>query len=111
MKKVMIALLAGALSIPVLAFAQQDTQSADKADQQKANQSAEVAENGSSTLPQHSMTGMVSNNGQTFTSDNKSYIVNNPHTLKAYNDQSVMIKFQFNADQNKIHIVSVSPAQ
>jgi hypothetical protein len=111
MKKLMTVVLAGAMTIPAMAFAQSAQQDDAKASQDHANQSAEVAQMGSSTLPQHTMAGMVSNHGKTFTSDNKEYIVNNPGSLKSYDNQSVSVKYQFNADNNKIHIVSVSPGQ
>jgi len=112
MKKLVIALLAAVLFIPAIAFAQNSQQSQDEKNaQQERNQAAQVDEMGGTTLPKHNMTGMVSDNGKTFTSDNKSYVVNNPKSLKNYNGQSVAVVFLFNTDDNTIRILSASPAQ
>jgi hypothetical protein len=114
MKKILTALFAIALSLPVLAFAQSaqssDQQQENKHLQQQQNQAAQVSENGSTTMPQHTMTGMVCDNGKSFTSNNTKYIVGNPDALKNYDNQNVSVVFQFNADRNKLHIVRVSPA-
>lgn len=44
------------------------------------------------------------------TSNDKAYVVNNPEALKGYDDKSVAVVYQFNADNNTIHIISVQPA-
>ena len=108
MKKVTTAFLAMALSVPAIAFAQ-DTQN-DKRTQQQMNQAAQTDQEGSNTQHKHHMSGVVSNNGKTLTSDNTSYIVSNSGKLKNYDDQSVTVKYIFNTDSNSIRILSVSPA-
>jgi hypothetical protein len=110
MNKLMIALLGLALAVPVMAVAQSsqsNDQQAQRHEQQEQIQAAEVNDNGSSTLPVHHMTGMVSQNGERFTSDNTEYAVANPHMLKKYNGQTVSVKFDFNTQTNQIHILSV----
>jgi len=119
MKKMMMALLTMALALPMMAFAQSgqmqngqpDQMQNNKRMQQEQSQAATVDQTGQSTLPKHTMTGMVSNNGKSFTSDNTTYVVNNPKTLKKYEDQNVSVRFQFDTDNNTIHIISVNPAQ
>ena len=111
MKKVTTAFLAIALSVPALAVAQSNAQQDDKNAQAQQNQAAETNQMGSSTMPQKTMSGMVGDNGKTLTSDNKTYMVNNPKALKNYNNQTVAAVIQFDTDNNKIHIVSVTAAQ
>jgi len=112
MKKVITVLLGVALYIPAIAFAQSSAQQNDKAKEQQQNQAAEMNENGSTTTPQHKMTGMVSNGGHMFTNGDTSYTVNNPNSLKQYENQTVAVVFQFNPNNNNtIHIISVTPAQ
>ncbi len=116
MRKLMTALLAMALAIPMLAFAQsgqmQNEQTQDqKNTQAEQNQAASIDQTGQTTMPEHSMTGMVSNGGQSFTSDNKTWVVENPKKLKNYDNQNVSIEFKFDTERNTIHIQSVTPAQ
>jgi hypothetical protein len=65
---------------------------------------------GADSQPQRQMSGMASNNGKTLTSNDKAYVVNNPKALKGYDDKSVAVVYQFNTDNNTIHIISVQPA-
>jgi cytoskeletal protein RodZ len=116
MKKVMIAVLAMGLWVPVVAFAQNTAQQPNTAQQnnktlhQEQNQAAETDEMGLNTQPQHTMAGMVSNGGKTLTSGDTSYVVNNPKALRKYDNQSVSVKFLFNSNNNNtIHILSASP--
>jgi uncharacterized lipoprotein NlpE involved in copper resistance len=110
MKKMTMALLAIALSVPAMAFAQNSTQE-DKNTQQQQNQAAEQSQMGSSTLPAKTMSGTVSQDGKSFTSGDKTYMVNNPKSLKAYDNQMVSVKFQYNTDSNTIHILKILPGQ
>jgi len=111
MTKVLTALLAIVLFIPAMALAQSDDQQQnDKRQQQQQNQAAEIDRNGVSTLPHHTMSGMVSNGGKTLTSDNTAYIVQNPGKLKNYDNQTVSVEYQFDTDKNAIHILKVNPA-
>jgi len=109
MKKFIIALLAMALSATTLALAQDNSQqnSNQKLQQDQANQSAENSVNGMNTSPHHTMTGMVSDNGRTLTSNDTAYRVSNPGTLKSYDNQQVTVKFQFNTEKNSIKINKV----
>ena len=118
MTKLTMALLALALSVPAVAVAQMQDNSAqsgmqdsNKAAQQQANQAAEENENGRSTQPIHKMMGMVSNNGMTFTSDNTAYQVSNPDKLKGYDSQTVSVEYQYSPDKNKIKIHKVNAGQ
>jgi hypothetical protein len=110
MNKVTIAFLSIALFIPAVAFAQNGGQQDDKKMQEQQNQAAMASVTGENDQERHTMSGMVSNNGKMFTSGNTIYTVSNPKSLKAYDNQSVTVKFQFNTDSNTIHIVSASPA-
>ncbi len=112
MNKITIAILALALCTPAMAFAQQSGQQDNQQlQQQEMNQSAQDAMMGGDTAPHHMMTGTVSNNGENFTSGNTTYAVANPDKLKAYDNQSVSIKFQFDTDSNQLHIDSVTAGQ
>jgi hypothetical protein len=112
MMKFLTGLLALALFVPAIALAQDksqpDTQS--EAQQQRANQAAADKVNGFDTSPNHSMTGMVSDGGKTFTSDNTVWHVSNPKALKNYDNQNVTVQFQFNTDDNTIRINKVTSA-
>ncbi|HKD85613.1 MAG TPA: hypothetical protein VKB58_12755 [Terriglobales bacterium] len=115
MKKMMLALLAIALSIPAIAFAQNSTQDQpsqrDQQMQAQENQAAQQSQMGSTTFPKQAMSGMVSNNGRSLTSNNKTYQISNPKTLKAYDGQSVSVQYIMNTDNNTIKVLSVSPSQ
>lgn len=117
MKKMMLALLAFALSIPAIAFAQSSTQDqqtqqnqAQQEQQAQQNQAAERNEVGTDTFPKHTMSGTVSNSGRTFTADNKSYQISNPKTLKGYDGQTVTVQYVIDPDRNTLKVLSVSPS-
>jgi uncharacterized protein involved in copper resistance len=108
MTKTMIVLLALALVVPAIAFAQNNSQSdQDKAQQHEANEAAQAQVTGTDTSPHHTMTGTVGDNGNTLTSNNTVWHVSNPDTLKSYNNQEVTVKYQFNIDKNTIRIDKV----
>lgn len=115
MQKLMTALFAMVLALPMLAFAQsgmQDqTQDQQKAAQQQDNQASAINTTGQTTMPQHSMTGMVGDGGKSFTSDNKTYVVENPKKLAKYDNQSVSIELKFDTEKNTIRVLSVTPGQ
>jgi hypothetical protein len=113
MSKVTTALLAIALSVPALALAQSsnDQQDTTKAQQTQANQAAMNDVSGMNTAPHKTMTGMVTDNGTRFTSDNVSYQVSNPDKLKNYDNQNVTVKVQFNTGKNTIKVQKVNPGQ
>ena len=114
MNKWKTALLAIALSLPALAFAQTSNsqqETPDKVQQQQANQSAMNDVQGMNTAPHHEMTGMVNEDGTRFTSNDVSYMVANPHALKNYVNQTVTVKFQNDTENNKIKIDKVNPSK
>jgi len=116
MTKVMTALLALValtLFVPAVALAQNSDQSDTKAQaqQQEANQSAMDQVDGLNTSPHHEMTGVVSDNGKKFTSNNTVWRVSNPGALQNYDNQNVTVKFQFNTSNNTIKVDKVTPAQ
>lgn len=116
MRKIITALFAMTLMIPMLAFAQngqmQNEQQQDQKNMQAdENQAAGISENGGTAMPSHQMTGTVSNEGKNFTSNNTTFVVNNPKALKKYDNQNVTAKFVFDTDTNTLHILSVTPAQ
>lgn len=110
MNKLMVALLGMALAVPVMAVAQSSQssdQQAQRHEQQEQNQATAVNDNGTSTRPDHHMTGKVIDNGRRFSSDNTDYLVANPNKLKKYDGQTVGVKFQFDTSTNQIRILSV----
>jgi hypothetical protein len=113
MNKWTTALLAIALCLPALAFAQNSSQqeTPDQVRQQQANQAAMNNVQGMNTSPHHEMTGMVNEDGTRFTSDNVSYQVANPGKLKNYANQNVTVKFQNDTESNKIKIDKVNPSK
>lgn len=113
MNKVTMALLAIALSIPALAMAQSsnDQQNGKQMQQTEANQAAMDNVDGMNTSAHRTMTGTVSDNGKRFTSDNVSYQVSNPNSLKNYENQNVTVKVQFNTTNNTIKVDKVNPAK
>jgi Tfp pilus assembly protein PilV len=117
MKKMMLALLAFALSIPAIAFAQSSTQDqqtqqnqAQQATQAEQNQAAERNAVGTDTFPKHTMSGTVSNDGKNFTSDNKTFQISNPNSLKGYEGQTVTVQYVIDPDRNTLKVLSVSPS-
>jgi len=114
MNKWTTALLAIALCLPALAFAQDSSQQQSNQDQVRQDQANQAAMNnmqGMNTSPHHEMTGMVNEDGTRFTSDNVSYQVSNPDKLKSYANQNVTVKFQNQTESNKIKITKVNPSK
>lgn len=111
MKKGMVALLGLALSLSAMAFAQSsqsnEDQSQQKMQEQEANQASQINETGTNTASVKHMTGMVSESGKRFISDNTSYLVGNPKSLQKYDGQTVSVKFQFDPEHNQIHVLSI----
>jgi hypothetical protein len=109
MTKFLTGLLALALFVPAIAFAQDKNQpmTNSQAQQQSANQAAADQMNGVDTSPVHTMTGMVSQGGKMFTSNNTTWTVSNPGALKNYDGQNVTARVVFNTDKNTIKINKV----
>jgi len=111
MTKMMTALLAIALSVPAVAFAQ-STETRQDQEQAKQDQAGQTQVDGMNTMPHHQMTGTISADGKSFTtSDNKIYKVSNAASVKDYANQQVSVEYQFNTDSNTIHVNKVIMGQ
>jgi len=114
MNKLMTAFLGMALCVPALAFAQsQDTSQQDQQNSQmqqhQANTAASAQANGVTTQPKQTVMGMVSDNGKYLTVGDTKYQVGNPHSLQKYDNQNVSVTYQFDANNNTIHVLHVKP--
>jgi len=113
MTRLMTALLALALFVPAMAFAQNSDHPDSKAQaqQQLENQAAENNVDGFNTSPHHTMKGVVGKDGKTLDSHNTIWTVSNPNTLKNYENKTVTVKFQFNTGNNTIKVNKVESSQ
>jgi len=115
MTKFVMLLLALALCVPAIGLAQGQNNgqqsSNSQMQQQSANQAAQNQVDGMNTSPHHTMSGMVSDGGKKFTSNNTTWEVSNPHALKNYNGQNVTVKYQLNSERNTIKIDKVMSGQ
>jgi opacity protein-like surface antigen len=104
MKNLLLAVLAVALSLSIVAFAQSNSNPS--SNQQQGQQGAQNSQ--TSAGNQH-MSGTVSKNGTTFTdrSDNKTYNVSNPDALAGHEGQPVALLVHVDPDDNVIHIIQV----
>jgi sulfite reductase alpha subunit-like flavoprotein len=106
MKKLMLGFLALTLVLWVVAgtqaSAQQSAGQQSQTDQNQASQNQAKSNNGE-------MSGNVSSNGKTFTSDknNKDYRVDNPDALKGHEGQHVAVIVHVDPDTGVIHIMQV----
>src|ERR1700727_3287532 len=82
MKSLVVSVAVLALSLPIMAMAQDTTK-------QNNNQPNQSQQNQANAENDKNMSGKVSSNGKTFTNDadSKKYQVNNPDALKDYDDQ------------------------
>src|ERR1700726_3756997 len=82
MKSLVVSVVVLALSLPIVAVAQDTTK-------QNNNQPNQSQQNQANAKNDKNMSGKVSSNGKTFTNDadSKKYQVNNPDALKDYEDQ------------------------
>lgn len=127
MKTLMSVCLALGLALPVLAWTQDTSQQGGQSQQSQPTQSQPSTQGQPSTQSQPStqnqqgsqaqnkqqMSGTVSNNGKTFTSDkdNKSYKIANPDALKGQESQHVTMFVTVDPDTGDLHVVQlVSPA-
>jgi inosine-uridine nucleoside N-ribohydrolase len=102
MKTLVVSVAVLALSLPIMAVAQDATKQNDNQTQQKAN-----AKNNKN------MSGKVSSDGKTFTNDvdSKKYRVNNPSALQDYEDQHVAVIVAVDPDTGDLHIIQVEVPQ
>jgi Flp pilus assembly protein TadD len=105
MKTVTIICFALALSLPAIARFQSTGQQSDK----QATQSSQTTQNDQNQNQR--MSGKVSSDGRTFVNDtnNQSYTVSNPETLKGDEGQHVAVVVHVDPDTNTIHIVQLAP--
>lgn len=117
MKLVLSMLLALALSLAVMA--QSQGSSGSQSDQSNQNNQAtqgsqnSASSTGSSAQTQGKMSGTVSKDAKSITSDqtNKTYSVNNPDALKGHEGQHVAVLVGVDPDTNTIHIIQVESPQ
>ena len=103
MKTLMVSVAVLALSLPIMAVAQDATKQNDNQTQQ----------NQANTKNDKNMSGKVSSDGKTFTNDadSKKYQVNNPDALKDYEDQHVAVIVAVDPDTGDLHIIQVEVPQ
>jgi hypothetical protein len=88
----------------------QGNQSGSQASQN--NQDSQSSQSSTSNSSQgQQMSGKVSSDRKTFTSNGKSYTVNNPDALKGDEGQNVTVLVAVDPDTNTIHIVQLVPQQ
>ncbi len=103
MKTLVVSVVVLALSLPIMAVAQDATKQNDNQTQQ----------NQANAQNNKNMSGKVSSNGKTFTNDadSKKYQVNNPDALKDYEDQHVAVIVAVDPDTGDLHIIQVEAPQ
>ena len=103
MKTLVVSVAVLALSLPIMAVAQDATKQNDKQTQQ----------NQANAKNNKNMSGKVSSDGKTFTNDvdSKKYRVNNPSALQDYEDQHVAVIVAVDPDTGDLHIIQVEVPQ
>lgn len=99
MKTLVVSVAVLALSLPIMALAQDATKQNDNQTQQ----------NQANAKNNKNMSGKVSSDGKTFTNDvdTKKYRVNNPSALQDYEDQHVAVIVAVDPDTGDLHIIQV----
>ena len=103
MKTLVVSVAVLALSLPIMAVAQDATKQNDNQTQQ----------NQANAKNNKNMSGKVSSDGKTFTNDvdSKKYRVNNPSALQDYEDQHVAVIVAVDPDTGDLHIIQVEVPQ
>jgi pectin methylesterase-like acyl-CoA thioesterase len=103
MKTLVVSVAVLALSLPIMAVAQDATKQNDNQTQQ----------NQANAKNNKNMSGTVSFDGKTFTNDvdSKKYRVNNPSALQDYEDQHVAVIVAVDPDTGDLHIIQVEVPQ
>ena len=103
MKTLVVSVAVLALSLPIMAVAQDTTKQNDNKTQQ----------NQANAKNNKNMSGKVSSDGKTFTNDvdSKKYRVNNPSALQDYEDQHVAVIVAVDPDTGDLHIIQVEVPQ
>ena len=106
MKTLVVSVAVLALSLPIMAVAQDATKQNDNHTQQNQQNQANAKNN-------QNMSGKVSSDGKTFTNDDdsKKYRVNNPSALQDYEDQHVAVIVAVDPDTGDLHIIQVEVPQ
>ena len=99
MKTLVVSVAVLALSLPIMAVAQDATKQNDNQTQQ----------NQANAKNNKNMSGKVSSDGKTFTNDvdSKKYRVNNPSALQDYEDQHVAVIVAVDPDTGDLYIIQV----
>jgi pectin methylesterase-like acyl-CoA thioesterase len=103
MKTLVVSVAVLALSLPIMAVAQDATKQNDNQTQQ----------NQANAKNNKNMSGKVSSDGKTFTNDadSKKYKVSNPSALQDYEDQHVAVIVAVDPDTGDLHIIQVEVPQ
>jgi pectin methylesterase-like acyl-CoA thioesterase len=103
MKTLVVSVAVLALSLPIMAVAQDATKQNDNQTQQ----------NQANAKNNKNMSGKVSSDGKTFTNDvdSKKYRVNNPSALQDYEDKHVAVIVAVDPDTGDLHIIQVEVPQ
>lgn len=103
MKTLVVSVAILALTLPIMAVAQDATKQNDNQTQQ----------NQANAKNNKNMSGKVSSDGKTFTNDvdSKKYRVNNPSALQDYEDQHVAVIVAVDPDTGDLHIIQVEVPQ
>ena len=110
MKTLILVVLAFVLSLPSIAWAQDNSQSGQgQMNPQSGQPSSQTSQTNQNTQGGQNMSGTVSRDRKTFTSDkdSKSYRVNNPQALKGYEGQHVAVLVSMDPDTGDIHITQI----
>ena len=78
--------------------------------QMQSDQTAAAGANGMNSQPGQAMSGTISTDGKTFTSNNTTYTVSNPNSVKAYAGQPVSVEYEIDTN-NSIRVTKVILAQ
>ena len=103
MKTLVVSVAVLALSLPIMAVAQDAAKQNDNQTQQ----------NQANAQNNKNMAGKVSSDGKTFTidADSKKYHVNNPSALQDYEDQHVAVIVTVDPNTADLHIIQVQVPQ
>jgi hypothetical protein len=111
MKKLILIGLALGLSISLMAQSSSQGQGSSQPSDNSSKQSSQTSQD--NTKSDKQMSGKVSDNGKTFTSDqdSKSYTVSNPDALKGMEGQHVALTVHVDPDTGMVRIMQVAAPQ
>jgi hypothetical protein len=116
MKKLLIATLSLGLLMAVPGFAQDQSSSSSGAsgsDASKSSASSDTSKSGKSSAKLKSITGKISDDGQSFTSDkdsSKKWTIMNPEAVKGHEGHHVKLSAHVYPDKDSVHVMSVKMA-